>query len=179
MTTVYGPNKVLNGGFETAGGGGADVWANWVEYKEVGGVIADETVDVHSGGHAAKITMGANRAENIMSDPFAVAAGTTQTLICWGHGDGVGSPMYWVQDVTHGARIVNDTSMGIPGTVYGQVTKTFVVPAGCTSVLVGFYPRWAVGGVAYFDDVSVREIISTDWRVEAPNRFGIVEAPSA
>jgi hypothetical protein len=35
----------LNGGFETAGGGGADVFANWVEFTSGTGVLSRDTVD--------------------------------------------------------------------------------------------------------------------------------------
>jgi len=36
---------ILNGGFETAGGGGADVFANWTEFTSGTGVITRDTVD--------------------------------------------------------------------------------------------------------------------------------------
>jgi hypothetical protein len=50
---------VLNGGFETAGGGGADVFANWTESGNGSGTstITDETTIVHTGGHACKLTI--------------------------------------------------------------------------------------------------------------------------
>ena len=54
--TFYGINLVANSGFEIAGGGGADVFANWFEYISGGsGTISDETTIVYEGSHAAKL----------------------------------------------------------------------------------------------------------------------------
>src|SRR3990172_7900670 len=46
---------ILNPGFEVAGAGGADIWANWVETAG-DGALANETTEVHSGVDAAKMT---------------------------------------------------------------------------------------------------------------------------
>jgi len=59
MVSIISPS-VLNGGFETAGGGGADIWALWTEGSISGtGALADETTIINSGSHAAKIITGA------------------------------------------------------------------------------------------------------------------------
>ena len=46
-------NLLLNPGFETAGGGGADIWANWTEAAG-DGALANEVVVIHEGVDAAK-----------------------------------------------------------------------------------------------------------------------------
>lgn len=54
--TTAGGNLVQNPGFETAGGGGGDVFANWTEDTDSGNaVIVDETTTVRSGSHSCKI----------------------------------------------------------------------------------------------------------------------------
>ena len=48
-------DSTLNGGFETAGGGGSDVFANWSEQTAGTSTVNDETVDVNSGANACRI----------------------------------------------------------------------------------------------------------------------------
>lgn len=60
MVAIMSPS-LLNGGFETAGGGGADIWGTWTETNVTGtGALADETSITNSGSHAAKMTTGAS-----------------------------------------------------------------------------------------------------------------------
>lgn len=147
---------VLNGGFETAGGGGADIWANWQE-NALDGVIADETVFVHSGGHACKMTAGPG-VDGYNLETLTVVPNTVQQVAFWTRGDGTRDGRWGIYDVTNGAWILNRGSnhTGVPGTTYAQVLYPLTVPAGCTSIfLMLAYPA-VNGGIAYFDDVSVR-----------------------
>jgi len=149
-----GRNRVKNPGFEMAGEGGADIWANWIE-TVVTGAIADETVNVHSGGHACKITAGATWFDTTNRlDTFAVIPGTKQTFTFWTRGDGIHDGYYQFTDVTH-SIVLQAGLTGVPGTTYQQVTKTITIPAGCFAVWVVFIGSQTPGGIAYFDDVSV------------------------
>ena len=49
---VPATNLVLNPGFETAGGGGADIWANWTEAAG-SGTLANATSGMHNGADCA------------------------------------------------------------------------------------------------------------------------------
>ena len=73
---------VVNPGFETAGGGGADVFANWEENAGHGGDISDEGVIVHSGSHACKISKPAGDWRNVKSDNIVVVPGTLLRPLC-------------------------------------------------------------------------------------------------
>lgn len=148
-----GSNRLKNGGFEMAGGGGADIWAYWTETAG-DGATADETVLVHGGGHAAKITSGPS-SNSLMDQYCAVVPQTKWTLRLWTRGDGTNAGRYYVYDNTGGAYIVPTSSTGVPGTVYTEVVNTFMVPAGCISIAIGFRPTAVNGGIVYFDDVSV------------------------
>lgn len=55
--TVLISPSVLNGGFETAGAGGADVFANWVESVSGTTTISKETTIVQAGSAAAKLVI--------------------------------------------------------------------------------------------------------------------------
>ena len=66
MAAGYGTKQISptaqNGGFETVGGGGADVFADWVETVQGGTVISQTAVagQFHSGTKAMKIVVDAN-----------------------------------------------------------------------------------------------------------------------
>ena len=57
VSTVKIDGTTLNGGFETAGAGGADIWANWIE--DGGAAITQDTVNPHGGTAAARMTSDA------------------------------------------------------------------------------------------------------------------------
>jgi hypothetical protein len=146
-----GPELVLNPGFETAGGGGADIWADWTEVV-FDGALADEGVLVHSGAHAAKITRGT--ADTQVYDTFAVTPLVQYTVRFWTRGDGTNAGRYGVYDFTHSAQILPLATTSIPGTVYQQVSVSFTAPAGCILAGVQLLCPAVLGGIAYFDDVS-------------------------
>jgi len=154
-----GPNAVellTNGGFETAGAGAPDFWANWVE--TVGdGAIADETVDVHSGGHAAKITAGATKNTSAYATITGLTPGATYAYSYWAHGDGTNSGRW--QILQYGAPwTVLASGYTTAGTGYTHITGAFVLPAGQTGIYVYCMCPNVNGGIAYFDDVSVKAL---------------------
>lgn len=156
---------IENGGFETAGAGGADVWGTWIE--TVGdGAIADEGTLVHGGSHAAKLTAGATRntvirPSNISSaniyatNQIAVTAGVSYTLSFWTRGDGTNAGRYSIYDQNNAAFIRSTVTTGVTGTSYTQVTYPFTAPAGCFQILITLWCPNVNAGVAYFDDVSL------------------------
>lgn len=153
---AYGPELVLNGGFETLGAGAPDLWANWNELAG-SGAIADEGALVHGGSHAAKITTGAT-VNTRLQQTVSVVAGKTYRLIFWTRGDGTNQGQYDVFNVQASNYIRALTNTGVAGTTYQQVTHDFLVPAGCTSIIIELQRSTTVGGVVYFDDVSIRVI---------------------
>jgi hypothetical protein len=52
---INASTPTLNGGFETAGGGGADVFGSWAEAVAGTSTVNDETVDMHGGAHACRL----------------------------------------------------------------------------------------------------------------------------
>jgi len=156
---------VENGGFETAGAGGADVWDVWTE--SVGtGAIADEGTLVHGGSHAAKLTAGSTkntvvRPSNVSTintfapATIAVIPGTACTFTFWTRGDGTNAGRYSIYDVNAAGYIRSTVTTGVAGTDYAQVTYSFTVPAGCFSVQVTLWCPNVEGGISYFDDVAL------------------------
>lgn len=73
-TTLISPT-VLNGGFETAGAGGADVFANWTEQVAGSSTVNDETSAPNAGAHACRLDIDASNS----------AASITQTALTVGN----------------------------------------------------------------------------------------------
>ncbi len=144
---------ITNGGFETAGGGGADVFGTWIESVS-DGAIADETVLVHGGGHAAKLTQGVTLATDIRTPDLTVVAGRAYTLQFWTRGDGMNAGRYVILDVPNSVYLALNVSTGIVGTTYQLYTTTFTTPAGCTSIRFHLRPAGVNGAIAYFDYVT-------------------------
>ncbi len=154
---ALGGELLSNEGFETAGGGGADIWADWVE-NAGDGTLANEVVLIHGGSDAAKVTGGATPYSCYFQQNSVVTAGKLYKFTFWTRGDGTNAGHYLTYDATHAQVIHPFTSTGITGTSYTQVTVYVTAPAGCTSLLVRLGVPPAEGGIAYFDDVSVKEV---------------------
>ncbi|MFA6509515.1 MAG: LamG-like jellyroll fold domain-containing protein [Candidatus Peribacteraceae bacterium] len=152
---VYGSELLTNGGFETAGAGGADVFGTWTDNVD-DGAIDDETTLVQGGGHAAKLTR--NTSGPTVTQDVAVTAGAIYRFSFWTRGDGTNAGRYYVYDATNGVYIGAITQTGITSTAYTLFTYDFTAPTGCTSVRVSVIAPTANGGIAYFDDVSLKQI---------------------
>lgn len=152
------PNTELlsNGGFETAGDG--QTFEDWSE-TGTDGYVSDETGSVYAGLHAAKITAGPSKDMRITQTLTAVSPGQTIVLSFWTRGDGTNAGRYHVWANGAGTWVVPITSTGVTGTAYTQVTETFTLPTGTTSIIVGFRCPNANGGYAMFDAASV----AVDW----------------
>ena len=151
-----GAATVSNPGFEIAGAGGADVWANW---EEIGhGTIEDETSIVHGGSHAAKFTIVDIGHTCGVRQDITVVASTAYILKVWTRGDGTNAGRYTILDNTNDQFIGGVNSTGITEANYGLMTKTFTTPVGCVSIRIDFYVPAITGAYCYFDDVSLRTI---------------------
>lgn len=148
-----------NGGFETDGAGGADVFASWTETYGTTGVIAKETTIVHEGGSTAscKITQATPAVNVNVSTTVGSQRGRTYEVSFWTRGDGTNAGRYAIYA---GAWIVAfNTTTGVTGTTWTKVTQTFTVSGsiGDGAVDLNLYLSGpaAAGGVAYFDDVTI------------------------
>ena len=152
--TVPGAEIFGNPGFETAGGGGADVFGTWAESAlGTGGAIADEAVDVYAGAHAAKLTAASDVNVSLYQNA-AVVPWAQYALAFQAHGDGTKAPFYKVTDVTNTGDIIANTTTGITGTAYQRTLTSFAAPGGCVSARPILYLP-SNGGIAYFDDASL------------------------
>ncbi len=143
-----------NPGFETAGGGGVDIWANWLE-GAADGALANEVVIVHEGNDSAKITAGIS-ANTYVRQNLATTPGTAYRVHFWTRGDGANAGRYYIYDVTNMEEIIPVTATGVTAAVWTSVVVNFTAPPGCVSIRLYFYAPPVNGGVAYFDACEVR-----------------------
>jgi hypothetical protein len=165
---------VVNGGFETAGGGGADIWGTWVETAG-DGVIAAETTDPYWGTEAAKLTAGATANTEITQASITTIASTKYYLTFWTKGDGTNAGRYSIYDVSNAAYIVTNVSTAVTGTGWTKYQVSFTTPASCIQIRIELECPAASGGIAYFDQVSVDgypvEVASPYLEADLPELF--------
>lgn len=145
-----------NGGFETAGAGDPDFWADWTE-SAGDGALANETTNKHEGTDAAKLTAGAGGNTQVYQ-VATVVAGKKYRLRFWTRGDGTYDGRYQVWDNDNSANIVVTTVTGVTGTAYASVVAEFTAPAGCTSARISLRCPVTDTGVCYFDACEVRSM---------------------
>ena len=156
------PGEMLgNPGFETAGAGGADIWGSWTETAG-DGALANETVSVHGGSDAAKVTAGALLNTQV-AQAIAVVPGLEYTLSFWTRGDGTNDGRYRLVNTSTGAAVIATASTGVTGTSYTEVSVLFTPPAGCTEVRLDFMCPGVDTGIAYYDDASV--LLNASYRI--------------
>lgn len=143
---------ITDGGFESLGAGGADVFASWVESAGDGAIAAEGTIK-YAGSYSAKLTCGASNNTSLRQQ-IDVTAGQLRTLRFYARGDGTHAGMYKVYDATNSADIIATTSTGVVGTTWTLVTVPYTVPATCIAVSIRFYPGETNGYIAYFDNVT-------------------------
>jgi len=152
--TDYGPQLLLNNSFETAGDGGADIWANWTE-SAGDGALANEVVIIHDGADACKTTAGASN-NTFVSQAIAVIPNQIYNLYFWTRGDGTNDGKFGIYDNTNGAWILDPTLTGITAAAYAPYSYNFTTPSGCVLASIYFWCPTTNGGVAYFDLAYVR-----------------------
>ncbi len=155
-------NFVLNPGFETAGGGGADVFASWTEDTNSGSAtITQDTSKARSGTNSCKIfsDTGGEITGGFVSQDFTVEESTVYHLSFWTQTNTETASergRYSIRDVTNAQPIVPrmDTWAFSP-TTWEEVTDTFTTPPGCVTVRVYLYQNFDALSAVWYDDVSV------------------------
>jgi hypothetical protein len=166
---ALGAELISNGGFETAGGGGADVFSDWSETTTGTGQVQDETTTVYKDSHAcALIAPSGSGGTAAVDQDITVSASVTYHLDFYFYDNFSGTSTilkYSVYDNDNTAYIQAET--GVTGTGSGDWLKfslQWTAPAGCTSVNIAFKADTNAGGASltfYIDEVSVQRIAST------------------
>ena len=149
MIPLVGPST-NTGGFETAGAGGNDVFAAWVESASGSGVIADETTTIHAGSHSAKLSISAVSSSwaIVHIPPGTLIPGNRYRIEFWARTDGTGATLL-CQDTTTSADYLAPTTLTTTWTKY---TSEFT--AASTQCKLGVSSS-SQAMVAYLDDVTI------------------------
>jgi len=155
-TLTFGATKISNGGFETPGAGGADIWANWAETAG-DGALADEIVIFQAGAHSAKITAGASSNTYVRQTTAAVTASTLYRLSWYDYAANSEALRFLVYDVSNAADIIALTTGSNVTAGWVQQMAYFTTPVGCISARIDFRSPATNGNIVYLDTVSVNE----------------------
>lgn len=79
--SIVGAELLSNTGFETAGAGGADVFANWTETTAGTSTVNDETVDFDAGAHACRFDIDASNSNTTVGQSVLII-GNTYSVSC-------------------------------------------------------------------------------------------------
>jgi hypothetical protein len=148
----YGADAVLNGGFETAGGGGADVFANWVETVGTGTIVRSLAAPIF-GVASAVLTAGAGFNTLIQQDIVVVPGQLYAFTIYWTTDF---RPRFEVRDNTNAVDLV--TQVDPPSSKYQAL---ITIPAGCISLGIILRCPASSGKFAKYDGVSLLPLTST------------------
>jgi hypothetical protein len=154
--TLSGSELVANPGFETAGGGGDDVFASWTEDKQTG-TISDEAVVIHGGTHACKILEGTSTSSVHVRQNLTVTLGGLYKISVWGQGDGTNGG-YLQVDHSGSPTVWDDVALAT-GAAYAQTTRYGTVASGTTWRLILRSAAPTVNGAFFYvDDASVQQV---------------------
>lgn len=152
--------RVVNGSFEVAGAGGADVVAWWSESygSDSTGLIERTSTTSTDGTYSLKITASAAGGYAGVTQYIKTAPSVSLTLSLDTKGNGTHSARYAVYDATNSAWIIATTSAGNTTTSWATTSVTVTVPATCTYLRLYIQsPAQGTGGVVYVDNISLTE----------------------
>lgn len=167
---ALGAELVQNPGFETAGAGGVDIFADWWEGEyynyltDVGtgaGSGVTDSATAHGGTHAAQLTAGVIPWQwREVSQEIVVTPGARYRFSFWHRGDGTNSARYALRNTVTNELIGSGgaVSTGNISVVYAQTTVDFYAPAGCTTISIQLGTAFTPGSSVYVDDVSLKEV---------------------
>lgn len=168
VVSGYKPEIMYNQSFESAGTGGTDVIDQWTEAPASGTVERTTTAGEFRAGTsnlaAVKLTTSAGASVAQISQPFSdsdvsYVPNAVYKLSGWSRGDGVNRGRIRVFATTGGDLIPTWNTSPIPttSTTYTYFEVTFTAPP-TNNFSVILYSPTAANGVAYFDDLSLRQV---------------------
>ena len=152
-------NTISNNSFETAGGGGVDVFANWDEYAGTGTIVRQ--TGGYSETYCAQLTAGTGGGyTTVESDAISVVDSAGYQLRFYQKVSNVTYPgRYRIWDATNGVAIVDWTVTPTPSLTWAEQLIAFAIPLNCTSIKIGFACPATNTYVASFD------LVTLEWGV--------------
>ena len=155
-TTPYRPGLILNGSFEIAGAGGADIFSDWGEYVAEDGTVTADTTHKKYGDQSAKLTAGSTGTINArITQTISVNASSQYRLIYWIKTDGTNSARLQIYDITNTTDIFATDIIATLSTSWIKQSLTFTTNVGTASISLRFICPNAYNAFVYFDGVSL------------------------
>jgi len=151
-----------NGGFETAGAGGADVFANWTESKAGTSTINDETVDVYEGSHACRFDVDASNSNANVYQANIVTVGRRYRISLYAKANS-GTPTIKIVGLTQYASFTLTTS-------YAKYTADFTADGNTVNI----QRNSAASKSIYIDKVDIREITDYSLTFDGGDNDGVI-----
>jgi len=152
-----GDNLIVNGGFEVAGGGGADVFGTWLETAGAGAIQRDTSV-FRSGVASCKIISNNTFFDCYIRTPDIVVVPNTMYMITNNlRGDGSNGVCYGLYDQTHSAWIRNYQRCYRISTDFVRRDILFYAPSGCSAIRLFYFIDNVVGSTAFLDDLTMHK----------------------
>lgn len=162
-TPIIGHNPaLLNGDFETAGAGGADVFANWLETVISTSTISQEAVIFHSGAKSCKFGVNAAQSDCYVRQVNAVP-GKRYRIKFWARN---GNGLVGGISFSHAGSALYST--GLLTAVFQQFSYEFT--ASSNDFKFGRQATISASASIYLDDVEICEIVPMEDTSE--NSFG-------
>ena len=172
----YGANVISNPGFETAGAGGADVFANWTEGTAGTSSVNDVTGDYHGGAHACRLDIDASNNSAAVYTTCTLTVGETYELSIWYKNSEAAKTMrlYLYDNMSHIWLKSDGTwASGVPTSItlanstnWTEYAISFTAGA-YTSYVLNINNSSAASSSIYIDDVSIDAITSSSIKGQA------------
>ena len=156
-------SRIDNSGFETAGGGGADVFADWTEDTDSGNATitqASTTPSPHGGTYYCEFySVNGGDVNASVSQDVTVVPGERYRLTIWSRTSDIFASMQgrWsVYDNTNTAWIIPREGTALfSSTEWQQSSLFFTVPQDCVSIKIYLYQNFDSDSYVYYDDISL------------------------
>lgn len=148
--------SALNGGFETAGGGGADVFANWAE-SVASGTLTRDTTTFASGSASAKFVATAIIGSASLSQDV-LTPGKTYKVKLWAKQNG-SSPFNTVSVNTLQQQTLTTSWQEFNYTVHAR-PATFI--PSTSTIIINIQATNTGSGTVWVDNVTVTEVDSVE-----------------
>lgn len=155
---------ILNGGFETAGGGGADVFANWQEITSGSSTVNRDTTDFHSGTASCRLDVDGSSSFVGISQTPGVTIGKSYRLRFWAKASA---------NTTSALRLSNQLP-GLGDVLYDLTTSWQLFETTFTAQVVNFelIRQDATGISIWIDDVELQPLDVYSGLVNGANQTG-------
>lgn len=148
-TTALISGATLNGNFETAGAGGADVFGSWTETVAGTATVEDEGTITHGGSHAAKLTSDGTNAPKLSQS--LLVQGDRYSYSAWVR-SASGTPTFRFSS-NGGTSLAKDI---VVSTTYTQYSGSFVHTESDARFFLLAMPSSTIA--IYADDVTLTDL---------------------